>query len=94
MAWSKENLLNLAIAGNKPDLDPHPAGSAGCPSPASRARGEGFATVGVTLMALEPHHCRWPVGLDRAPGEGHELFCAEAKEGRGPYCAHHRRAAS
>ena len=87
--------------------DPHPAGSAGCPSPAKarrqtgvlpdalwRARGEGFATVGVTLMALERHHCRWPVGLDRAPGEGHELFCAEAKEGRGPYCAHHRRAAS
>lgn len=54
-----------------------------------RAAGAGAETAGVPLMALEPHHCRWPVGPDRATADGPALFCGAAKAGRGPYCPAH-----
>lgn len=39
----------------------------------------------VTLMGLQPHHCRFPVS-----GEGAAtLFCAAVKAGTKPYCSDH-----
>lgn len=37
-------------------------------------------TQPVPLLALESHHCRWPVG---------ELFCAATKLDGSSYCPHH-----
>ncbi len=37
----------------------------------------------VTLLDLEPHHCRWPV--QDAP----YLFCADAKQDGSSYCSRH-----
>jgi len=38
------------------------------------------------LVQLQGRHCRWPVGL--ATGAD-QLFCAESRDGDGPYCAQH-----
>lgn len=44
----------------------------------------------VTLMELEPHHCRFPLGDPKRPDF---RFCGRPKESdRRPYCAAHNRA--
>jgi GcrA cell cycle regulator len=43
----------------------------------------GFAEP-VTLMGLQSHHCRWPIG---DPG----LFCGAVKQDGSSYCPEHRR---
>ena len=39
-----------------------------------------------TLIELEPHHCRWPVGDPQSPDF---FYCGADKCGDGPYCAAH-----
>ncbi len=44
----------------------------------------------VTLLDLEPHHCRWPVD---APDLVNHRFCGVTREDGLPYCkAHAKRA--
>jgi hypothetical protein len=46
-------------------------------------------TKRVPLHALEPHHCRWPIGNPRHPDFG---YCGERKyTGHPSYCARHAR---
>jgi len=45
--------------------------------------------VGVPLFALEPEHCRWPIGN---PKEADFVFCGAAMRD-GSYCSHHARIA-
>ena len=45
----------------------------------------GESKSGITLMDLEPHHCRWP---SDGP-EGETVFCGAAKVAGRPYCADH-----
>lgn len=39
-----------------------------------------------SVLDLEPHHCRWPIGDPKLPGFG---FCGAAKTEGLPYCAGH-----
>jgi GcrA cell cycle regulator len=39
-----------------------------------------------TLLDLEPHDCRWPIGEPRSP-DFH--FCGEQQAAGRSYCAHH-----
>lgn len=40
-----------------------------------------------TIADLEPAQCRWPVGADPGPGNGHlQLFCAEPRDLGETYC--------
>jgi hypothetical protein len=41
---------------------------------------------GVSLLELENHHCRWPIGKDR---QGKEHFCGKQKHDKTSYCEEH-----
>lgn len=43
--------------------------------------------AGITLLELEPHHCRWP--LNETKKGGQYFFCGEKKRQDGPYCPYH-----
>ena len=38
-----------------------------------------------TLMGLQPHHCKFPIG----ERDGQHLFCCGDREGLAPYCSEH-----
>lgn len=43
--------------------------------------------LGIPLLDLEKHHCRWPQGGD---GDGQPItFCGQPKADGSPYCIHH-----
>ena len=44
----------------------------------------------VTLMQLEPQHCRWPIG---DPREKSFRFCGDERKDEHPYCGAHFRVA-
>ncbi len=46
---------------------------------------DGFEIVGVKLIDLQPHSCRWPIGDPQDPGF---VFCGHRKA-KGAYCGHH-----
>jgi len=46
---------------------------------------------GKQLANIGPHDCRWPIG---EPGRDGFRFCAQPRDGCGPYCASHRAAAT
>lgn len=74
----------------RPEDIPKPAPAPACPpAPAHDALDYAYAAAsrpGVDLMALEPHHCRWP------HGSSDFRFCA-APRAAGSYCAAHHKLA-